>query len=136
MVKIIRNFYIAHIIVFSIFIPLSVFLAYLWTNSAIDNMAANANDAGEAFAIIFVAIVLVALAFLVAAVVVVACILSLVLAIVGYVKINKAKEPKAMKKIAIVQIIFLGNIVPAILCLRLKPSDFNLEEKKEEVIEQ
>lgn len=136
MVKIIRNFYIANIIIFSILIPLSFFLAYLWTNSAVANMAANTDEAGEAIAIVFVAIIMAALAFMVAIVVVIACILSLVLAIIGFVKINKAKEPKNMKKIAITQIVFLGNIVPAILCLRLKPSDFNLEEKKEEELTQ
>lgn len=131
MVKTIRTFYLVNIILFAIMIPLSFFIAYIWSNAAIENMSSQTNDAGEAFAIIFVAIVLIAVAFLAAFVVVVACIVSLVLAIVGYCKIRKAQEPKNMKKLAIVQIIFLGNIVPAILCLKLKPSDFEAKEEKQ-----
>lgn len=130
MVKTIRTFYLVNIILFAIMIPLSFFIAYIWSNAAIENMSNQTNDVGEAFAIIFVAIVLIAVAFLAAFVVVVACIVSLVLAIVGYCKIRKAQEPKNMKKLAIVQIIFLGNIVPAILCLKLKPSDFEAKEEK------
>lgn len=127
MVKTIKGFYIANIIIFSLLIPLSFFLAYIWSDSAINSMVEEAENTGEQFGAIIAGIFLIVFAFLGAIVFVIACVVSLIFAIVGLVKIIKAQEPKDMKKLAIVQIIFIGNIVPAILSLKLKPEDFNQE---------
>ena len=132
MVKAIKVLYSINIALFTLLIPLSIFVAY-WS---LENWVASVqvDDAGEAIGVVFATIIVGALYFLLAGIFIIADSVSLILAIIGLVKVCKAKEKKAMKGIAIAQIIFLGNIVPAIMCLKTKDSDYVLSNSQENTL--
>lgn len=131
MVKAIKILYAINIAIFALLIPLAIFCADQAMQSWTAQASAEANDAGEAIGVVFAAIFVALILIILAGLFIIADSISLVLAIIGLVKICRAKNKKSMKGIAIAQIIFLGNIVPAIMCLKSKDSDYvssNLEE--------
>ena len=124
MIKAIKVLYAVNIALFVLLVPLSVFLFSQSINAFAESAKANSEDAevvGVIFATLFYAII--QAIFWVMFIVFDA--ISLILAIIGLVKICRAKTKKNMKAIAIVQIIFLGNIVPAIMSLAIKEEEFN-----------
>lgn len=132
MVKAIKVLYSVNIALFTLLIPLAIFIAYWSVGHWVDS--AQVDSAGEAIGVVIAAIIVAALYFMLAGIFIIADLLSLILAIVGLVKICKAKEKKQMKGIAIAQIIFLGNIVPAIMCLKTKDSDYVLANSEENTL--
>ncbi len=123
MIKAIKVLYIVNIVLFTVLIPLCI----LFVDYSIKSFAQGAAEQSEGaeviaavFATLFFAVFVVIIAF----VFVIADVISLILAIIGLKKIMNASCKRDMKGIAITQIIFLGNIVPAIMSLAINENQF------------
>ena len=130
MIKAIKVLYAVNIALFTLLIPLSFFCMFQVFDAYSANAAAQSEGAEVVGAIVATMFFMI-FVFILVMFFIVADIISLILAIIGLVKINKATCKKKMKAIAIVQIIFLGNIVPAIMCLAAKEEEYIKEINNE-----
>lgn len=133
MIKAIRILYIVNIILFLALIPLVFQLAYIWTVSEYEYFQAEIEAAGPG-ALVYIIIIPISYVFTYIPIIalLVICGGTIVLAIMGLVKIGKAKNRSDLRALAIVQLGFVGNAIPAVLCLTIKPEQFKQNEDRKE----
>lgn len=125
MKKAITILYGINTILFLVGIPLSIWLAYIWFKAGINYKA---DDPAEAVAGTFVLVIIGALIIGAALIVSIFDFISFLIALRGFTKVRKATSKKGLRRIGIVSIIFIGNIIPGILLLLSKNSDYNKNE--------
>ena len=123
MIKAIKVLYIVNIVLFTVLIPLCI-LFVDYSIKSFTQGAAEQSEGAEVIAAVFATLFFAAFIVIIAFVFVIADVISLILAIIGLKKIMNASCKRDMKAIAITQIIFLGNIVPAIMSLAINENQF------------